>query len=230
MNEQQSCRRRSQSRLLTFTVASAALALYALRFRPRLLTWGATTDEADCAYPGDELVPEADGTSTMATTLPAPPEKVWPWLVQMGGDRAGWYSWDLLDHFGEPSASHIASQWQTLQEGQRLPATRDGQAWFTVTRLEPNRTLVLRSDLGLPSGHSFDPDWEARPLARMGGVWSFHLRPTADGMTRLVVRTRGQSRPRLLMRPFDLLMGEPAHFIMQTRQFHNLRTRLAAAA
>ncbi|ALV38031.1 hypothetical protein [Streptomyces sp. CdTB01] len=230
MNEQQSCRRRSQSRLLTFTVASAALALYALRFRPRLLTWGATPDEADRAYPGDELVPEADGTSTMATTLPAPPEKVWPWLVQMGGDRAGWYSWDLLDHFGEPSASHIAPQWQTLQEGQRLLATRDGQAWFTVARLEPNRTLVLRSDLGLPSGHSFDPDWEARPPARMGGVWSFHLRPTADGMTRLVVRTRGQSRPRLLMRPFDLFMGEPAHFIMQTRQFHNLRTRLTAAA
>ena len=70
--------------------ASAALALYARRIRPRLLTWGATTDEAARAYPGDELFPRADGgVFTMATTLPAPPEQVWPWLVQMGGERAG---------------------------------------------------------------------------------------------------------------------------------------------
>ncbi|MFE7169453.1 hypothetical protein [Streptomyces sp. NPDC057616] len=230
MSKQRSSRRRPGVRLLPFLVAPAVLALYALRFRPRLLTWGATPDEATRTYPGDELFPDADGTSTMATTLPAPPERVWPWLVQMGGDRGGWYSWDLLDHFGIPSADRIAPEWQNLEEGQRLPATRDGQAWFTVARVEPNRTLVLRSDLSLPSGHSFDPEWDAFPMARMDGVWSFHLSPAGDGGTRLVVRTRGQGRPRRLTRPFDLLLGEPAHFIMQTRQFHNLRTRVTAAA
>ncbi|MEV6944352.1 hypothetical protein AB0N07_20560 [Streptomyces sp. NPDC051172] len=230
MSEQKSCSRRPGAGLLPFMAASAVLALYVRWFRPRLLTWGATRDETARVYPGDELFPDADGISTMATTLPAPPEKVWPWLVQMGGDRGGWYSWDLLDHFGEPSADRIAPEWQTLEEGQRLQATRDGQSWFTVARLEPNRTLVLRSDLSLPSGHSFDPEWDALPLARMDGVWGFHLRPTAEGKTRLVVRTRGQGRPRRLTRPFDLLLGEPAHFIMQTRQFHNLRTRVAAAA
>ncbi|MGW2717727.1 hypothetical protein [Streptomyces sp. NPDC001492] len=230
MSEQKSCRRRPRAGLLPFMAASAALALYALRFRPRLLTWGATQAETVRAYPGDELFPDADGTSTMATTLPAPPEKVWPWLVQMGVDRGGWYSWDLLDRYGEPSADRIAPEWQKLEEGQRLQATRDGRSWFTVARLEPYRTLVLRSDLSLPSGHSFDPEWDVLPLARMDGVWGFHLRPTADGKTRLVVRTRGQGRPRRLTRPFDLLLGEPAHFIMQTRQFHNLRNRVAAAA
>jgi hypothetical protein len=61
----------------------------------------------------------------------------------------------------------------------------------------------------------------------MEGVWGFHLRPTPDGGTRLVVRTRGRIRPRWLRRPFDLLFGEPAHFIMQTRQFHNLRARVS---
>ncbi|WP_216372972.1 hypothetical protein [Streptomyces tailanensis] len=137
--------------------ATAALALYALRLRPRLLTWGATPGEVTRAYPGDELFPGADGTSTMATTLPAPPEKVWPWLVQMGYDRTGWYSWDRLDRYGEPSEDRIVPEWQNPEEGQRLKTTRNGQSWFTVARLEPNRTLVLRSDLSLPSGRSFDP-------------------------------------------------------------------------
>ena len=58
-------------------------------------------------YPGDELVPDPTGGATMATFLAAPPEEVWPWLVQMGGGRAGWYSWDWVDNGGEPSADHI---------------------------------------------------------------------------------------------------------------------------
>ena len=204
--------------------------LYALWVRPRLHTWGATPAEAVRAYPGDELVHDADSQTTMATTLPAPPERVWAWLVQMGGDRGGWYSWDRLDHWGEPSADHIVPEWQDLEIGQHLNASPDGQAWFTVAILEANRTLVLRSDLELPSGHSFDPRSHPLPRAFMDGVWGFHLRPTPDGGTRLVVRTRGRGRPHQLTRPFDLLLGEPTHFIMQTRQFHNLRDRVSAAA
>lgn len=218
-------RRRAGAGPVFLAAASATSVLYALWIRPRLLTWGATQGEAARVYPGDELVPDADGMSTMATTLPAPPERVWPWLVQMGGDRGGWYSWDRLDHFGEPSADRVVPAWQSLREGARLLATRDGRAWFTVARLEPNRTLVLRSDLALPSGHSFDPSGPP-PRARLEGIWGFHLRPTADGETRLVVRTCGRGRPRPLTRPFDLVLGEPAHVVMQTRQFHNLRTRL----
>ncbi|MFR9799661.1 hypothetical protein ACL02U_27770 [Streptomyces sp. MS06] len=222
-------RPRTLRRTLTpafLTAASAALAVYALRFRPKLLTWGATPSEAHRAYPGDEMVPYADGSSTMATTLPAPPERVWPWLVQMGGDRGGWYSWDRLDHWGHPSTERIVPAWQELREGQRLDATRDGSCWFGVALLEPNRTLVLRSDLDPIAGRSFDPWSEPLPAVRMDGIWAFHLSPAPGGATRLVVRTRGQSRPRWLARPFDLLLGEPAHFVMQTRQFHNLR-RLA---
>lgn len=221
---------RRGARLLPLTMASAASALYALRIRPRLLTWGATEEETASTYPGDDLVPDATSSSTMATTLPAPPEEVWAWLAQMGGDRGGWYSWDSLDHYGEPSADRLVPEWQGLAEGQRLLATRDGRAWFTVALLEPNRTLVLRSDLELPSGHSFDMPTAAPPRAYMDGIWAFHLRPVPAGGTRLVVRTRGRSRPRGITKPFDLLMGEPAHFIMQVRQFQNLRSRVGAGA
>ncbi len=58
------------------------------------------------------FIPDADGgVFTMAATLPAPPEKVWPWLVQMGGDRAGFCSWDRLHHGGKPSADRIVPGW-----------------------------------------------------------------------------------------------------------------------
>ncbi|MGE5286098.1 MAG: hypothetical protein ACM3ML_02630, partial [Micromonosporaceae bacterium] len=88
--------------------ACTMLVVYARWVRPRLLAWGATAEEVSRAYPGDEFIPRADGgVFTMATTLPAPPEKVWPWLVQMGGERAGFYSWDRLDHGGKPSADRI---------------------------------------------------------------------------------------------------------------------------
>jgi proline iminopeptidase len=166
----------------------------------------------------------------MATTLPAPPEEVWPWLVQMGGDRAGWYSWDKLDHGGKPSADRIVPEWQSLEEGQRLIQAPDGGSWFTVAGLEPNRTLVLRSNFELPSLHSFEARSGPLPRAYLDGIWSFHLRPATGGRTRLVVRTRGRARPRGITGPFDLLVGEPLHFMMQTRQFHNLRARLSGPA
>ena len=74
--------------------ASAASVLYTRWIRWRLLTWGASQEEITRAWPGDELIPDVNTRDfTMATTLPAPPEQVWPWLVQMGVGRAGWYSW-----------------------------------------------------------------------------------------------------------------------------------------
>ena len=77
------------TRLLCLTACLAVPALYTLIVRPRMLTWGATAEEVTGAYPGDELVPDPDGGATMACTLPARADSVWPWLVQMGGERAG---------------------------------------------------------------------------------------------------------------------------------------------
>ncbi|MFF7490115.1 hypothetical protein ACFZBC_32160 [Streptomyces luteogriseus] len=211
-------------------VAAAMLAVYALFLRPRVLTWGTTHDEADRSLPGDGLVPDADGTSTMATTLPAPPEEVWPWLAQMGCNRGGWYSWDRLDNGGRPSAERIVPEWQRLEQDQHLDALPSGDAWFTVAVLEPERTLVLRSQTKLPSGRPFDVRYEPLPKAYIDSIWGFHLRPEPGGRTRLIVRASGRSRPRPLTRTMDMLFWEPAHLIMQTRQFRNLRTRVSATA
>jgi proline iminopeptidase len=122
-------------------------------------------------------------------------------------------------------------QYQSLAEGQRLSrASVPGQPprWFTVVKVEPNRTLVLRSSYGLFSGRQFDPLADRTPWAWVDGVWGFHLRRTAEGRTRLVVRNPGRSGPRAVARLFALLIGEPTHFAMQIRQFRNLRKRLAA--
>ena len=143
-----------RARRLVLAAALAAPALYARWLRRRLLTWGATPDETTGAYPGDELIPDADHGTTMATTLPAPPEQVWPWLVQMGLGRGGWYGWDWLDNHGAPSADHIVAQWQHLEQGQRLNSMPNGRNWMTVAALEPNRTLVLRSTYQWPSGRT----------------------------------------------------------------------------
>ncbi|MCP9948944.1 hypothetical protein LUW76_09600 [Actinomadura madurae] len=202
-----------------------AAGAYAALVRPRMLRWGATREEATTAYPGDELIEGATAQSTMAVSLPAPPEDVWPWLVQMGCGRAGWYSWDLLDNRGRPSATRIDPELQDLAVGSRIPAVPSGGVYFLVEVFEPAKTLVLRSDLEFPSGRPFDPRGP-RPNAYTDGIWAFHLRALPGGGTRLVVRTRGRGKPAVIDRLVGRLFGEPAHFIMQHRQFCNLRRRV----
>ena len=92
---------------------------------------------------GDELVPEPMLSDTHAASLSAPPSRVWPWLVQMGGGRGGWYSYDLLDNRGVPSARRIVPELQQLEMGDVVPAYPGATSWFRVADLERERRLVL---------------------------------------------------------------------------------------
>jgi len=197
--------------------------VYAALVRPRVRRWGATPDEANGIYPGDDLVPDGAAQSTMAVTLAGPPEEVWSWLVQMGHDRAGWYSWDHLDNGGKPSAKHIIPEWQRTAVGDHLDTLPNGKAYFTVKILELARTLVLGSELTF--GRAPVPPGLLPPVSSVG-IWAFHLRPLPDERTRLIVRTRGQGHPRLLAWLLDFALGQPAHFVMQLRQFQNLNARV----
>ena len=147
-------RHRLTVRLLCLAIACAAPLLYPLWMRPQVLSWGATPGETTAAYPGDELVPEADGGATMATTLPAPPESVWHWLVQMGLERGGWYSLDWLDNDGRPSAERIVPEWQDLEEGQCLQRVPEGPAELVGCgrpRAEPHPGAPYELRLARPS-------------------------------------------------------------------------------
>lgn len=203
--------------------AIAAIGAYALIVRRRLIRWGATDDEVDRTFPGAELIPGARRSATMAVTLDAPPAAVWPWLVQMGTDRAGWYSWDRLDNFGRRSADRLHPEWQTIRVGDRLAAKPDGSEWWDVAVLEPERFLCLRMSLDL-AGRPFDPAGP-RPRYYTDSTWGFLLNDLGDGKTRLVVSGYWALKPRWLQPILSALVLEPSHWVMQTRQFQLLKRR-----
>lgn len=207
---------------------TVALGAYAFIARPRLLRWGATDDEARAPYPGADLIPDGTRGGTMAVTINAPPARVWPWLVQMGYRRAGWYSWDLLDNFGRPSADRIHSEWQRISVGDILagPDAAEAEKAWEVAALVPERFLGLRASFDL-RGHRFNPS-QARPRYYTDSLWGFLLEELPGGHTRLVVSGYWSLRPRWLQPLLSFAVLEWTHWIMQMRQFANLKHRAEA--
>jgi hypothetical protein len=197
---------------------------YGLLIRPRLLSWGATDEELDAPYPGAGIIPDGRRTATMAATINAPPSRVWSWLEQMGCDRAGWYSWDRLDNGGAESARQLHSDWQQIAVGDRLASSPSGRAWFEVAAVDSPRFLALRASLDV-RGHPYDPQGP-RPSFFTDSLWAFRLTGLPGERTRLVVSGYAASRPRPLTALGDVLFWEPAHWVMQTRQFANLKHRV----
>jgi hypothetical protein len=205
-----------------------AAGAYALVVRPRMLRSGATEDEVRGPFPGSEIIPGGERGATMAVTIDAPPSRLWPWLVQMGCDRAGWYSWDRLDNGGNPSTWRIHPEWQSISMGQRFQSDPKGNHWFEVAALEPERFLGLRASFASLSGRQYDSSYP-RPESFLDTLWGFQLKELPGGRTRLIVSGYTAAQPRALNALGAWLFWEPAHWIMQTRQFANLKRRAEAA-
>ena len=195
--------------------------VYAVLIRPRLVRWGATLPEVRQLYPGADLIPGGERSPTMAVTIDAPPSAVWPWLLQMGYGRAGWYSWDHLDNWGQTSADRLHPEWQNVSVGDRLPSMPNEAAWWDVAALEPNSFLGLRVSMDL-RGRPFDPAG-VRPRFYTDSLWGFLLEELPGSRTRLVVSGYWAMRPRWAKTLLNFFFLEPAHWIMQTRQFGNLK-------
>lgn len=202
------------------------LAAYPFLVRRRLVRWGATGEEVGGPYPGQELIPGGDRSPTMAVTIDAPPARVWPWLVQMGYGRAGWYSWDHLDNWGHKSAKELHPEWQEISLGDRLPSMPGDAAWWEVAALEPEHFLGLRTAMDL-RGRPYDTT-RGRPRFYTDSLWGFLLRELPDGRTRLVVSGYWAMKPRWAKTFVNILFLEPAHWVMQTRQFTNLKRLVEA--
>jgi hypothetical protein len=188
-----------------------AVAVVAIRAGRRA---GSLPSEVATVWPGDELLPDAAVVSTHTVRIDAPPGAVWPWLVQMGYGRAGWYAIDRLERLlgaGEfltgGSATRIIPELQELTAGDRVPMSRT--LHLVVAQLEAPRALVLV----LPAG----------PLA---WVWAFVLIPDGGG-TRLTVRTRTAARTGW-MRPMVPAL-DAGHLVMQAVQLRRLRRRVESA-
>jgi hypothetical protein len=214
-------------------VASIA-AGYQFVFLPWRRTWAAGPEVATKPLPGDDLVPDAQFNETMTVTIEASPSAVWPWLLQLGYGRGGWYSYDLIDMDGQ-SAREIVPELQALDVGQMVPVAPD--AGFRVSVLEPERTLVLYAD-----SQSFErkpaagePPVEAgrdKLLGLMSDAnmrdfrmsWAFVLEPLEGGRTRLLERFRTVTTPgpaAAITRP---LIGI-GHFLMTRRQMLGIKDR-----
>jgi hypothetical protein len=179
--------------------AVAAVA-YGCCVGPRLSRWGATEEEVAGPYPGSDLVPDGKRSPTMAVTIDAAPEQVWPWLVQMGWDRGGWYSWDLLDNAGRRSATEVHPEWQHIAVGDQLKFWAFGRVTdaYRVAIIDPNRFLGLYGYTTL-GGRWLDPA-QPRPSSYMEALWGFFLNELPDGRTRLVISGYQTFRPRWVER------------------------------
>ena len=120
-------------------LVGAAAVAYVRLVRPRLISWGATEEEITGPFPGADLLPGGERSGAMAVTIDARPEQVWPWLLQLGWDRAGWYSWDHLDNAGRPSAHEIHPEWQDLA------GYIEGLWGFLLNELPEGRTRLVVS-------------------------------------------------------------------------------------
>ena len=171
--------------------------------------------------PGDDLVPDAADQVTDAIDIGATPQAIWPWLVQMGCGRAGYYSLDLLDNGGAPSAREIHRDRQELAVGDVIPATPKGSDGFEVLRIEAPRVLVL--------GGLFDPDRHRqlaftapRPPRYWHVTWAFVLDPLDERSTRLHVRARVAFPAR---GRFHAAWIRRVHRVMQAVQLRNVAAR-----
>jgi hypothetical protein len=186
--------------------------------RPVYLRWGTTPEERTATLLGDDLVKHARYRVDHAITIRAPADSVWPWLAQLGQDRAGFYSYAWLERLvGDDihNTNRVHPEWQRLGVGDTVFATqadyfggRLGHPGWRVTAVEPGRALYLEN-------------WGA-----------FVLRPIDSATTRLVIRTRGAGTPSFTMvalGPFNVFVFEPAHFIMQRGMMRGIRSRAEAA-
>jgi hypothetical protein len=211
-----------RSALVLLTVLVVAGLVYHLGLRNWCLRWGSTPAEAHATLPGDDLFPVYAGQATHAITSHAAPEQVWPWLMQIGQDRSGFYSYTVLeDLFGAdmPKVEHLVPEWKPRAVGETVwfatPKRFGGQGKMIPAIVEPNRAFVMVS----PN------DWQRLQAGGTAteGIWAFTLEPQGAGQTRLIARVRGGTPPTLTSHLLGRLFWEPAHFVMEQKMLRRIR-------
>ncbi len=186
-------------------IVSWMTVLYILLIRPWHLRWGATDEEVERPMPGDDQVPHPMLEATRAITIKASAAEIWPWLIQMGYRRAGWYSYDILDNEGN-HVDRIIPELQHLEVGDVMKT--DAEGGFTVAAIEPNRSLVL----------------VIRNLYAQISSTIF-LDEINKEQTRLVMRLRANFKRDLRTSLFYLVF-EPGDFVMMRKELLGIKKRV----
>lgn len=183
-----------------------------------------TPNKAERSQPlaGDELIDDAAAQVTQSTTIMATPARIWPWLLQLGCRRAGYYSVDLLDNGGVPSSRELIPELLQLSVGQVLPATPEAEGGFEVLQLDPPHALVLG---GLwDSSHSRQLPFSARRPEQFWQVtWAFVLERLDENSTRLHVRARAAFSKNGKLHAAAI---RPVHRFMQRSMLRHLAARV----
>jgi hypothetical protein len=151
------------------------LVIYLIIIRPWQLRWGARDEEVNRSMPGDDIVSKASFNATRAVTINASAENIFPWIVQMGVGRAGWYSYDLLDNLGRPSAEVILPAHQTIQVGDVIPMSPDGKQGLWVKDFRDNEWILW---------------WDKKG----DSTWAWGIYSEGEAYCRLVTRVRVKYR------------------------------------
>ena len=154
--------------------------------------WGTTEDEVQRDYPGDDLVPKSKGEYMHAITINAPAAAVWPWLVQIGQGRGGFYSYEFLENLigcKMRNANRIIPELQNLEVGDSIPMHPKLGSPYKVASIEPGRALILLIRVDAQTGKAFEPS-DQMPEKYQNMSWLFFLDERADGTTRLISRSR----------------------------------------
>lgn len=179
---------------------------------PWMDRWGATDEELAASLTGDELVPNPRISYTRAVTVNAAPEQIYPWIVQLGADKGGMYSYTWLESLiqcPQTNADRIHEEWQDLKVGDKvLMCKSDMPPGYEVAIIEPNRVIVM--------GHQTDGIWS--------DVWQFALVPQDDGTTRLVLRSRDAKEGWM----WDVI--RPGEFVMMSRMMLGIKERAEGMA
>jgi hypothetical protein len=158
--------------------------------------WGATNEERERILPGDERVPNSIVTTTLAITIDAPASAVWPWVAQLGQERGGMYSYELLENIARcqmHNADHIVPEWE-MQVGDQMRMGPQGYPVNQVVALEHGHWLLM-AGADLKTGIA-DPLPQPGQTTYVNYAWVLYLDEQPDGTTRLISRTRLDYAPR----------------------------------
>lgn len=216
--------RETTAKLVSAASVGAALAAYAFLIRPWHLRWGATEAELQEPLPGDDVVPNPKHEATHAITINAPAADVWPWLVQIGQNKGGFYSYSMLENLAGcdiHNANKIVPEWQSLRAGDVLWLHPKAPP-LPVLLVEPGRALVV-GGVAEELGDDLSKNTRA-------GTWAFVLKELDPNSTRLLVRIRWDRKPGVLDWIYNFGVLEPSHFVMERRMMLGIKHRAEGLA
>ncbi len=216
----------SKGLLYSLAAGSIAIEAYLGLVRPWILHWGATDGEVKGELPGDGLINQPRYDATHAISIKAPAVRVWPWLVQIGQGRGGFYSYDWLENLvgcDIHNAEQILPQFQELKVDDLVrlipPPTKAGMPDFAfkVAIFEPERALVI-----VTPGSFEETAGTSLPFAS----WAFILQPLDETACRLIIRFRSAYHLNLPAFLINQALLEPIHFIMERKMLLGIKQRV----